>query len=84
MKKLNEISYPVYRQYKNGLSWFRIESPERFTEVRKMGSVYLVTVLEAKILPDRNLIHDLVLDYFDFAFDIPAEIFENVLVLASK
>jgi hypothetical protein len=84
LKELSEISFPVYRQYKNGLSWFRFESADHFTEVRKIGSKYISSVHEAMILPDRNFIHDLVLDYEAFAVEIQAKEFEKVFDLASK
>lgn len=78
MKTLNDITYPVYRKYLNELSWFCIESPERFIEVRKLGSRFLQSVHEVKILPDRNLIYDLVLNYTEFAVEIDAAEFEKV------
>lgn len=84
MKQLNEITYPVYRMYTNGLTWIRIDSPSRFTEVRKIGSRYELMSYEAKILPDRNHILDLVLNYEPFAVEIPSDVFEKVARLASK
>jgi hypothetical protein len=84
LKKLSEIYFPVYRQYKNGLSWFGFLIADHFTEVRKIGSKYISSVHEAKILPDRNFIHDLVLDYDAFAVEILEEEFEKVYDLASK
>lgn len=84
MKQLSEIDYPVYRMYTNGLTWIRIESPSQFTEIRKIGSRYERTSYEAKILPDRNHILDLVLNYEPFAVEIPSVVFENVLKLVSK
>ena len=70
--------------YKNGLTWIRIEAPDRFTEVRKIGSRYEQHQYVAKILPDRNHIADLTLHYSDFAVEIPASDFEKVLELTSK
>lgn len=70
--------------YTNGLTWIRIESPVRFTEVRKIGSRYEQSTYDAKILPDRNHILDLLLNYTPFAVEIRSDVFDKVSVLASK
>jgi hypothetical protein len=64
------MNYPVYRKYLNGLSWFKITGPDSFEEIRKMGTRYLKSTHTVKILPDRNLLHDLLVDYHAFAVDI--------------
>ena len=84
LKNLNEITFPVYRMYNNELTWVRVESPIRFTEVRKIGSRFELNVFEAKILPDRNHIADLVLNYSGFAVEIPSNVFDKMAELASK
>lgn len=84
MQQLNEIVYPVYRMYTNGLTWVRIESATQFTEIRKIGSRYERTAYEAKILPDRNHIADLLLNYQPFAVEIPSDVFDKMAELASK
>ena len=39
---------------------------------------------DAKILPDRNHLNDLLHNYAPFAVEIPAKTFEEVAVLTSK
>lgn len=84
MDSLSHIEYPVYRMYKNGLTWIRIDSPTRFTEIRKIGSRYERTEYEAKILPDRNHILDLLFRFEPFAQEIRSDDFDKTSELAPK
>ncbi len=53
------LKFPQYRKYKNGKSVFKISSPSTFTEIQVIGSNAIVHTVEAKILPDRNYIYDM-------------------------
>ena len=55
--------YPQYRKYRNGKSYFCILSSTLFEEIQILGARYFFHVFEVKILPDRNLIHDMTFDY---------------------
>ncbi len=77
-------NYPVYRKYHNGLSWFKITSPETFVEIRKMGSRYLISEHETKILPERVMLNDLLYDYSAFAVEIEQAEYDAVETLASS
>ncbi|HEY6161939.1 MAG TPA: hypothetical protein VI112_11970 [Bacteroidia bacterium] len=66
-----KISYPQYRKYHNGKNYFRISSPSELEEIQFMGSKCFINKLEAKILPDRNFIHDLTFDFSENAAEIP-------------
>lgn len=81
---LNDFEFPVYRMYTNGLTWIRIDSPTKFTEIRKIGARYELSEYEAKILPDRNHIMDLLIAYEPFALEISSDVFDKVAVLATK
>lgn len=70
--------------YKNGLTWIRIDSPTHFTEIRKIGSHYERSEYEANILPDRNHIMDLLINFEPFALEIQADVFDKVSDFASK
>ena len=72
------ISFPVYRKYINGQSWFRITGPDSFEEIRLMGAKYIRSLHEVSTLPERNFILDLVHHYTGFATEIAATEFENV------
>jgi hypothetical protein len=76
------INYPVYRKYHNGLSWFKITGPRAFVEIRKMGSRYLVSHHETKILPERVMLNDLLHDYSAFAVEIEQSEYNAVEILA--
>jgi hypothetical protein len=74
-----DITFPVYRKYKNGLSVFRINSADSFDEIRMMGTRYLHSRHEVKTLPERNFVYDLVINYEAYAENISAETFEAAL-----
>ena len=59
----DNITYPQYRKYSNNKSFFKILSPEKFEEVQVLGNKKTLYKFDAKILPDRNFIHDLTFDY---------------------
>jgi hypothetical protein len=73
------IQFPQYRKYLNGQSYFKIISAEEMTELKIIGSLYEVHHLKVKILPDRNLLHDLLNDYAAFAEAIDEMEFEDKL-----
>jgi hypothetical protein len=77
-----KMKFPVYRKYINGLSWFRIDSPESFEEIRKIGSKYIRTEHQVKILPERNMVHDLLFEFGSFAVEIEAAEYAEIAVLA--
>jgi hypothetical protein len=52
-------SYPLFRKYVNGKNFFKIISPSEFEELQLLGKKWTLYHFTAKILPDRNLIHDL-------------------------
>ncbi|HEU4716203.1 MAG TPA: hypothetical protein VFU15_00130 [Bacteroidia bacterium] len=72
-------AFPAYRKYKNGLSFFRINSVSSFDEIRKVGSRFLFSHHEVVIFPDRNLLNDLLSAYHDFALEITREEWEDAL-----
>ena len=78
MELYKNISFPVYRKYINGQSWFCITGPDSFEEIRAMGSRYLRSKHEVRTLPERNFILDLVLHFAGFATEISAEEFKKV------
>jgi hypothetical protein len=62
--------FPQFRKYKNGSSWFRIDSPENFEEIRQLGEKWMIEQFEARILPDHHLVNDLLYNYSAFAVEI--------------
>lgn len=58
--ELVERSFPLYRKYPNNKSYFKVLSAQIFEEVQMIGKYYRVDRFEVKILPDRNLISDMI------------------------
>lgn len=75
---MNEITFPVFRKYKNNKHFFKIISENEFDEISFIGSKVIVTKNFAKILPDRNLISDLLHDN-NFAEKSNQEEYESYL-----
>jgi len=60
------ITYPQYRKYSNGKSYFKIISKNEFEEIQILGNKKTLHLFKAKILPDRNYIYDLTFDYQNY------------------
>ncbi len=53
------MTFPVYRKYSNNKSYFKVLSEKEFEEIVLLGNNYWVYTFEAKILPDFQLIRDM-------------------------
>ena len=56
----NEISFPLFRKFDHERSFFKIISPTQFVEIQIMGKRYFKYDVHAKILPDFQLITDII------------------------
>jgi hypothetical protein len=56
------IKFPLYRKYSDNKSFFKIVSPQQFQEIKIIGNKYSIIDIEAKILPERNYISDLIVN----------------------
>lgn len=65
--------------YRNGKSYFKIFSGSEFEEVQLIGTKKIVQRHQAKILPDRNFIYDLLLNYEDFAVESSEEEYAKLM-----
>jgi len=54
------VEFPIFRKYNNNKSYFRIDNASSLTEVQRIGKYYVIHTLEAKILPERIMIDDLI------------------------
>lgn len=54
------VTFPVYRKYPDGKTVFKIRSATEFEEVRRGPGGVEYARFEAKILPDRQLIADMI------------------------
>ena len=51
--------FPQYRKYANSKAYFKILSNSSFEEINFVGKKSFIQKYEAKILPDRNRISDM-------------------------
>ena len=71
MNSLHEnIKFPQYRRYKNGLSYFKILSLTEFEEIQVIGEKRIVNRVIANQYPEKVFINDLLFKYKDFAEEI--------------
>lgn len=57
------IIYPQYRKYPNNKAYFKILSDKAWEEIQVIGEKHVLHSFEVKIMPDRNLLHDMTFDY---------------------
>lgn len=74
-----EIIYPQYRKYPNNKAYFKIISDKEWEEVQVIGNKYILHSFEVKIMPDRNLLHDMTFDYEGNWVKIESEEYETVV-----
>ncbi len=63
------FQFPQYRKLKNGLSYYHLENNAVLHEAQMVGQRWTIHRLEAKILPERNLVSDL-LHCIDGAYEV--------------
>lgn len=76
---MNQITFPAYRKYKNNKNFFKIINENEFEEVSFIGKKAIVIKHLAKILPDRNLIADLLHDVGNTSELSSQEEYEQIL-----
>jgi hypothetical protein len=54
------VEFPLYRKYPNNKSYFKVLSHDEFEEIQILGSQAYHYTFKAKILPDRNLVADMI------------------------
>jgi hypothetical protein len=69
--------FPQYRKYSNGQSYFKIVSETELTELKIFGIFFETHHIQAKILPERVMIADLLNDYKNFAEAIEEQEYEE-------
>ena len=74
---MKSLVFPQYRRYLNGRNYFCFHSMDSFEEIRGLGDKWLIENHVVKILPDRNLVQDLLFEYEGIAEVISAETYEN-------
>lgn len=74
----NQPQFPLYRKYHNNSSYFKINSFDSFVELKRMPKGFVLYEFSAKILPDRNYIHDMIFDYELYWNEIDKNEFEAI------
>jgi hypothetical protein len=62
--------FPVYRKYAHNKTFYKVISKLEMIEIKTLGNTYFVNTINAKILPDRNLIMDVIENANSFLLDI--------------
>ena len=57
---MEEERFPLFLKTPNDKSFYRILDRNSLTEIQIIGKKYILFEIEATILPERNLIHDLI------------------------
>jgi hypothetical protein len=84
-KKMDKkYNFPAYRSYSDGLTWFKLESPTLFTELKLLGKYYSLTRIEADKHPERMFIQDLLNCEFESIKTATENQFEGTLDLCKK
>jgi hypothetical protein len=76
--------FPTYLKYKQHQTYFKINSLEQFLELRILGNFFNLTKHDAKILPDRVFIADLLDDKGERLELISKYEFDDVLELCYR
>jgi hypothetical protein len=71
--------FPVYLKYKQHATYFKINSISNFEELRVIGNFFNLTKHQAKILPDRLFIADLLEDKGERLEKITQHEFDDML-----
>ncbi len=73
-----QITYPQYRKYTHGRTYFKIISDSEWEELHISNNKITIHSFIAKILPDRNYIYDLTFDYRENWIVIEEEEYEKI------
>ena len=76
MNSLHEnMKFPQYRRYKNGLSYFKILSFKEFEEIKVVGEKHVIDKIIAVQYPEKVFINDLLFNFSEFAEEISEGIY---------
>ena len=73
------MKFPQYRKYKNNQSYFKIIANDHFIEWKKMTLEWEKIEIEAKILPDRVFITDMLAENSEYGDVISEAEFDSFL-----
>lgn len=73
---MTDLRFPLYRALANRKSFYCISAPDEMTEYQQIGSKYVVHSLKARILPEHNLLRDLISNDNGHWHEVTAEEFD--------
>jgi len=76
--------FPIFRRYKHGNTFYRINSVENFDELMIIGMYFVFTNHQANILPEYQMIIDLLDNAGNRLENIDVEVFEAKLDFCKK
>jgi hypothetical protein len=79
--KIEDIKFPAYRKYKNNKNYFKIINASLFEEISLIGTKKTVMMVEAKLLPEKIFVQDLLHNYHVMA-DVISEAEYNAILNA--
>jgi len=71
--------FPAFRKYTDGNTWFKLESPTQFTELKSMGKFFSISVIHTDKFPERMFLNDLLECTFETIKPATEEEFEAIL-----
>lgn len=74
---MSESKFPIYCESLSGKSFYRIDSVSDMTEYQLIGSRYSIYTVTARILPERNLLADMIENHDGVYPRITRETFEK-------
>ena len=77
--KVDEYDFPIYRKYKNGKNYFKINSLKQFEEIQFIGTKKIHRIINAVQFPELNFILDLCKKSFDQIEEITASEYSSML-----
>jgi hypothetical protein len=72
------MNYPQFRAYRNHKNYFCIFSETQWEEKQRVGTKILVTRKEAKVLPDRFFIQDILNNVNGNVITVTEEDYQNL------
>jgi len=76
---MDNVQFPVFKKYGVGKSFFKIMDESKFLELKITGKTFTIHQIEAKILPERVMINDMLKDDTGFWLVSDAAEFEKNL-----
>ncbi len=75
----SDYIFPIYRKYKNGKNYFKINSLKQFEEIQLIGTKKIHRTIEAIQFPELNFILDLCKKSFNEIEEVSADEYNSII-----